>query len=193
MPRSSTLHGSAPDESTTALLILDLISDFDFDDGDRLARAARRIASRVAHLSTRARRAGVPVVYVNDNRGRWRSDRSELIERCLRRNSKGKAIVEALAPDPQDYFIFKPKHSGFFATPLAALLEHLGARRLILTGVTTEQCILFTAIDAYVRDFDLIVPPDCVSGLKLGKPSLTHMQEILHAKVSTSPRIRLPT
>lgn len=157
-----------------------------------MARTARRIVRPVANLAARARRAGVPVVYVNDNRGRWRSDRSELIERCLRKHSRGKAIVEALMPNPDDYFIFKPKHSAFFATPLAALLEHLGARRLILTGVTTEQCILFTAIDAYVRDFDLIVPPDCVAGLKLGKSSLTLMQRTLHAKVSESPRIRLP-
>lgn len=191
MPRTATLHGAAPDEHSSALLIIDLISDFAFEDGNKLARAAKRIVKQIARLSTRARSAGVPVIYVNDNRGRWRSDRSELIERCLRPNSIGRPIVEQLAPDAQDYFIFKPKHSGFFATPLAALLEHLGTRTLILTGLTLEQCVMFTAIDAYVRDFELAVPRDCVAGLQLGAVSLNHMEKILKAKTTRSPRIVL--
>lgn len=193
MPRSATLHGSAPDENPIALLVVDLISDFRFEDGARLARVARRIAGPVAKLCVRARRAGVPVIYVNDNRGRWRSDRTQLIERCLRADSLGKRIVEQLAPDPRDYFIFKPKHSGFFATPLAALLEHLGTRTLIIAGLTVEQCVLFTAIDAYVRDFQLVVPRDCVGGLQLTTPSLLHMERILKAKVISSARVRFPS
>jgi nicotinamidase-related amidase len=191
MRKNSDLHGSAPDEHPIALLIIDLISDFRFEDGEKLARAARRIATPVARLSTRARASGVPVIYVNDNRGRWRSDRTEMLERCSGSDSLGKDVVEELAPQDEDYFIFKPKHSGFFATPLAALLEHLGARTLILTGLTTEQCILFTAIDAYVREYDLIVPRDCVAGIRLAKPTLTHMQQILKANTSSSTRVRL--
>jgi nicotinamidase-related amidase len=191
MRKNSDLHGSAPDEHPIALLIIDLISDFRFEDGEKLARAARRIATPVARLSTRARASGVPVIYVNDNRGRWRSDRTEMLERCSGSDSLGKDVVEELAPQDEDYFIFKPKHSGFFATPLAALLEHLGARTLILTGLTTEQCILFTAIDAYVREYELNVPRDCVAGIRLAKPTLTHMEQILKANTSSSARVRL--
>lgn len=191
MPRTATLHGSAPDENATALLILDLISDFDFDDGSRLARAAQRIVGKVAQLSGRARKTGVPVIYVNDNRGRWRSDRSELLARCSRPGSLGRLLVQKLAPEQDDYFIFKPKHSGFFATPLAALLEHLGTRTLILTGVTTEQCVLFTAIDAYVRDYEIVVPRDCVAGLEHARTALALMMDILKAKTAPSARVRL--
>ena len=191
MRKNSNLHGSAPDEHPVALLIIDLISDFRFEDGEKLARVARRITSPIARLSKRARASGVPVIYVNDNRGRWRSDRTEMLERCLGADSLGKDMVEELAPENEDYFIFKPKHSGFFATPLAALLEHLGARTLILTGLTTEQCILFTAIDAYVREYELIVPRDCVAGIRLAKPTLTHMEHILKANTSSSTRVRI--
>lgn len=190
MRKNSNLHGSAPDEHPIALLIIDLVSDFRFEDGETLARAARRIAPPIARLSKRARASGAPVIYVNDNRGRWRSDRTEMLERCSGPDSLGKDIVAELAPEDQDYFIFKPKHSGFFATPLAALLEHLGARTLILTGLTTEQCILFTAIDAYVREYDLIVPRDCVGGIRLAKPTLTHIEQILKANTSISTRVR---
>jgi nicotinamidase-related amidase len=192
MPRSATLHGAAPDEHASALLIIDLISDFAFEDGRALARAARRIVDNVARLSARARAAGVPVVYINDHRGRWRSDRTELIARCSHPDSLGRPILERLAPEPRDYFIFKPKHSGFFATPLEALLRHFGARRLILTGVTIEQCVLFTAIDAYLREYDLIVPPDGVAGLKLRAPTLRMLEDVLKAKLPSCSRIALP-
>lgn len=192
MPRTATLHGAAPDEHVTALLIVDLISDFEFDEGRTLARAARRIVGHVALLAQRARAAGVPVVYVNDHRGRWRSDRTELIERCTRQGSLGRPIVEQLAPGEHDYFIFKPKHSGFFATPLAALLEHFGARTLILTGVTIEQCILFTAIDAHVRNYELTVPSDCVAGLELRAQAMKLIEQVLRADVPRSSQIRFP-
>src|SRR5690606_34076660 len=125
-------------------------------------------------------------------RGRWRSDRSELIARCSRPGSLGRALVQRLAPADEDYFIFKPKHSGFFATPLAALLEHLGTRTLVLTGVTTEQCVLFTAIDAYVRDYEIVVPRDCVAGLKHSNVTLKFIGDTLKAKTGASSRLHLP-
>jgi nicotinamidase-related amidase len=190
MSRSPTLHGAAPDEHPYALLILDLISDFRFEDGGRLLRATLPIAPRIARLKERARSAGVPVIYVNDNRGRWRSDRAQLVARCMESASPGRAVVEQIAPLPDDYFIFKPKHSGFFATPLAALLEHLGTRRLVIVGAALEQCVLFTAVDAYLRDFDIIVAADCVAGLMLRRYALEHLRRVLHASTPSSSRIR---
>jgi nicotinamidase-related amidase len=190
MPRSATLHGLAPDEHSFAMLILDLISDFRFEDGPALLRAALPAARRIARLKERARAAGAPVIYVNDNRGKWRSDRTQLIADSLNGDSPGHELVGLITPQPDDYFIFKPKHSGFFATPLAALLRHLGARKLILCGVTLEQCVLFTAMDAYLRDFELFVPRDCVAGLVQPRAILTHLQRILMARTSPSPAIR---
>jgi nicotinamidase-related amidase len=190
MPRSATLHGSAPDEHPFAMLILDLISDFRFEDGPALLRAALPAARRIARLKERARAARAPVIYVNDNRGKWRSDRAQLIAHCLNDDAPGRNLVGLIRPHPDDYFIFKPKHSAFFATPLAALLKHLGARKLVICGVTLEQCVLFTAIDAYVRDFELFVPRDCVAGLALTRPVLAHLQRILMAKTSPSPSVR---
>jgi nicotinamidase-related amidase len=192
MPRSATLHGSAPDEHPFAVLILDLISDFRFEGGPALLRAALPAARRIARLKDRARAAGAPVIYVNDNRGKWRSDRAQLIAGCLNDDAPGHELVGLITPQPDDYFIFKPKHSGFFATPLAALLKHLCARKLVICGVTLEQCVLFTAMDAYVRDFELYVPRDCVAGLMQTRAVLTLLQRILMAKTSASPSIRFP-
>jgi len=192
MPRSANLHGSAPDNATAAVLILDLISNFDFIDGARLRRSAAAIAPRIAKLKQRARKAGIPTIYVNDNFGRWRSDRSSIVADCLQ--SKGRKIIEAIAPDADDYFILKPKHSGFYSTPLHTLLDSLGARTLILTGVTSHQCVLFTATDAYVRDFQLIIPSDCIAAMqaKQTRAALDIFRTALKAKTEPSHQLKLP-
>ena len=100
----------------------------------------------------------MPSIYVNDNFGRWQSRFDQIVQHCLQDNVRGKPFVERLIPDEDDYFVLKPKHSGFYQTPLELLLKHLGATRLILTGVSTNSCVLFTANDAYMRDLELIVP-----------------------------------
>src|SRR3954470_2355664 len=156
-------HGLVPDQAETVLIILDLISDFDFKDGERIAEAALPVAKRIARLKARAAQSGVPAVYVNDAVGRWRSDFPGMVRHCQRERSRGHLVVNAIAPKPDDYCILKPKHSGFFATPLDTLLELLGAKRLILTGVSSNQCVLFTANDAYVRDLEVLIPRDCIS------------------------------
>ncbi|HKR59786.1 MAG TPA: isochorismatase family cysteine hydrolase, partial [Pyrinomonadaceae bacterium] len=97
-----------------------------------------------------------------DNFGRWQSDFKKIVAHSTETDAKGKSFVELLLPDDDDYFVLKPKHSGFFSTTLELLLEHLGARALILTGIAGNNCVLFTANDAYMRDFKLFVPSDCV-------------------------------
>jgi nicotinamidase-related amidase len=194
MPRSRTLHGAAPDSSQAALLVMDLISDFEFKDGERLFKKALPLGRRIAALKNRAKAAGIPTIYVNDNRGRWRSDRNELIAHCLSNQSKAHRLVEQIVPEPADYFILKPKHSGFFGTPLHALLENIGARTLILAGVTSHQCILFTAADAYVREFDLIIPSDCIAAIDAAhtRAALSIFRTALKADTSVSAKVRLP-
>jgi nicotinamidase-related amidase len=190
MPRSNDLHGSAPDQHPDALLIIDLISDFDFPDGSKLLRRAELLIDSLLRLKTRAKDAGVPVIYVNDNRGRWRSDRSDFIAHCMGSNSKGREIAKALCPEHRDYFVFKPKHSAFFATPLDALLKHLGTRRVLLAGVTIEQCILMSAAEAYLRDLEVVVVRDCVAGLRLCDASERYVQQILHGTLATARNVR---
>jgi nicotinamidase-related amidase len=157
------LHGSAPDKSPVALLLIDVINDMEFDGGAKLLKWAVPAARRIAKLKAEARRRGVPVIYVNDNFGRWRSDFKTLVRHCLEDRVRGEPVAKLLTPDEDDYFVLKPKHSGFYSTGLGILLDHLGASKLIVTGFATEICVLYTANDAYMRDYELIVPRDCVA------------------------------
>jgi nicotinamidase-related amidase len=161
--RSEDLHGNAPDKASVALLLIDVINDLQFDKGEQLLGHAGPMAQRIVDLKRRAKAARIPVVYVNDNFGRWQSNFKAQVEHCLTEGTRGKPIAELLIPESDDYFVLKPKHSGFFSTTLDILLEHLGARALILTGLAGNICVLFTANDAYMRDFALYVPSDCVA------------------------------
>lgn len=123
----------------------------------------RPVAPRILRLKQRAREAGIPTIYANDNFGRWRSDARSLVAHCSRAGAPGAELVQMLAPAPEDYFVLKPRHSAFFASALEALLAYMGARRLIITGVSSHQCVLFTANDAYVRQYALKIPRDCIA------------------------------
>jgi nicotinamidase-related amidase len=179
--------------SRTVLLILDMISDYAFPDGEAVLKAARRIAPRIMALKARATKARIPTIYVNDNLGRWRSDLSALVSHCTTKESIGCDVVQRIAPGEQDFVLLKPRHSGFYATPLAALLEAAGAKRLILTGVSTHQCILFTANDAYVREFELTIPADCVGAADATQSrfALRYFASVLKADVRPSGRLPL--
>src|SRR3954467_6618868 len=157
------LHGGGRQKSKLALLIIDVINDMDFPGGEKLARQAIPMARNIAALKARAKDAGVPVIYVNDNFGRWQSDFRKQVSHCLRQDSRGREVARLLRPEEDDYFVLKPKSSAFFDTTLETLLRHLGAETVILTGLAADVCILFTAHDAHLRDFKIIVPSDCVA------------------------------
>jgi nicotinamidase-related amidase len=146
-----------------AVLLIDVINDFDFSDADSLLKQAVPAAQAIKRLRVEAQKLGVPVVYVNDNFGLWHSERAKIVEHCRGSRSKGRAVVDLLAPEADDYFVIKPRHSGFYATNLPVLLPHLKARRLVLTGFATDICVLFTANDAYMRNYALWVPEDCTA------------------------------
>jgi nicotinamidase-related amidase len=192
--RSPDLHGNVPDDACAALLLIDVINDLEFEGGERLLKPAVRVARRIAALARQARRAGVPVVYVNDNFGRWRSDFRTLVTHCLHDGVRGEPVARLLTPEEDDYFVLKPKHSGFFGTTLDLLLAHLGARRLVLTGLTTDACVLFTANDAYMREYELHVPADCVASMGPGTNArtLAHMARVLKADITPSGALDLP-
>jgi nicotinamidase-related amidase len=128
---------------------------------------------------------------VNDNFGLWRSDFQAQVNHCAQ-SPHGRKMVELLRPTQDDYYILKAKHSGFFASPLHLLLEHIKAKELILTGFTTHSCVLFTAVDAYLRDYRLIIPSDCVASCdpKDHKRSLEQMESSLNARIMASSGIR---
>ncbi len=159
MGKDGTDQGTPPGHG--ALLIIDMINDMDFDEGDALLREVDAICDTIVRLKEEARRANVPTLYVNDNFSRWREDPSGIVDYV--RTTAGKAVAERLAPGPEDYFVVKPQVSGFYATSLPALLPRLGVNRLILTGVAADICVLFTAADAHMREYGLWVPEDAVA------------------------------
>jgi nicotinamidase-related amidase len=191
--KNSDLHGSAPDQSSVALLIIDMISDFAFEGGDELLAQALPIAPVLRALKARARAAGIPVVYANDNYGRWQSDLDRLIENATRPDSAGRELVEQLLPAGDDYFVLKPKHSAFYSTTLGTLLQYLGTKTLILTGTAANMCILFTASDAYMRDYFLVVPEDCVASAAAEdtRTALHLMRKVLEVDTTPSDRLDL--
>ena len=193
--KNEDLHGSAPDKSPVALLLIDVINDLEFPEGDQLLRHALPMAERIAALKERARREGVPVIYVNDNFGRWRSDFNAQVEHCLHDGVRGTPVVELLKPGEDDYFVLKPKHSGFYSTTLDLLLRHLGARTVILTGLTGDICVLLTAHDAYMRDLELVVPADCVASVDPAENqhALRYMARVLKADTRPSSELDLTT
>ncbi|HET6891760.1 MAG TPA: isochorismatase family cysteine hydrolase, partial [Pyrinomonadaceae bacterium] len=147
----------------------------------------------IANLKRRAKEAGIPTIYVNDNFGKWRSDFKKIVTHCLEDNVRGEPLARLLPPEDEDYFVLKPKHSGFYSTTLDLLLKHLGAQSLILTGIAGNNCVLFTANDAYMRDFKLFVPSDCVVSEtpEQNEYALKQMEKVLKAAITPSQDLDL--
>jgi nicotinamidase-related amidase len=191
--KNEDLHGNVPDKSSLALLLIDVINDLEFPEGEQLLEHALPMADRIADLAGRARRSKVPVIYVNDNFGRWQSNFHSQIEHCLQDGVRGRPLVEKLRPEEEDYFVLKPKHSGFFSTTLDILLDYLRVKTVILTGVAANICVLFTANDAYMRDFHLVVPDDCVASNTPdeNRHALDEMAKVLKADTRPSTGLDL--
>jgi len=189
---SETGAATAPDRDQprdgAALLIVDIINCFDFPGGDDLLREARSASRSILRLRQQADEAGVPVVYVNDNFGEWHSEKSRLVERA-----RGRLGMPELMPREDDYFIIKPQFSGFYATNLPVLLPKLGVNRLVLTGVATDICVLFTAADAHMRDYALWVPEDAVAAQSAERSAsaLAIMRDHMGAEIAQSQRLPL--
>jgi nicotinamidase-related amidase len=186
--RNPDLHGNVPESSPVALLLIDVINDMDFDGADALVRQAVPMAHRIAALKKRARAANIPAIYINDNFGRWQSDFHKLVDHVLGDGVPGE-------PADDDYFVLKPKHSAFFETTLDTLLAYLGAKTLILTGVAGNICILFSANDAYMRDYRIAVPSDCVASNTPdeNRNALQQIARVLKGDTTPSDQLDLET
>jgi nicotinamidase-related amidase len=176
-----------------ALLLVDVLTTFNFPDGDAILKGALGIRDALVSLKTRARKVGIPTLYVNDNFGDWRSEKEVLMGRCL--EGKGQDFVRPLLPDSEDYFVLKPMHSAFYMTPLEVLLEHLEVESLILTGITSNSCITVTTHDSNMRGFGIHVPQDC----SCARDPLEHSQALAQleamagANIRDSKSLRLPS
>jgi nicotinamidase-related amidase len=193
--KNRDLHGNVPESSPAALLLIDVINDLDFPGSEALAEQVGPMSQRIAALKRRAKAAGIPAIYVNDNFGRWQSDFTKVVQHCLEDGVPGEEMARTLHPEHDDYFVLKPKHSAFYATTLDTLLQYLGARRLIFTGVAGNICILFSANDAYMRDFEIYVPADCTASNteEENRHAIEQMRVVLKADVTPSDQIDLET
>jgi nicotinamidase-related amidase len=193
--KNPSLHGNAPDKASTALVIIDVINDLEFPEGKELLQYALPMASRIADLKRQARIAKLPVIYANDNFGRWQSNFNTQVDHCLNDGVLGRPIVEILQPEDEDYFVLKPKHSAFYCTVLDILLDYLQTDTVILTGIAGNICVLFTAHDAYLRDLRLFVPRDCLASntVSENRAALEQMEKILKADIRPSELLDLAT
>jgi nicotinamidase-related amidase len=175
----------------SALLLIDVINDLAFPRGKRLLKYALPAAKRLTRLKQRATAAGVPVVYVNDNFGRWRSDFRHQVSHCLSESCLGRELAVLLAPDESDFFVLKPKHSGFYSTTLDVLLKSLEVNTLVLAGFATDICVLYTANDAYMRDYRLVVVSDGVAAEEpaWNRSALAQMARQLRAEIKPARSI----
>ena len=202
MVRSTAHHGEtragagtspvAVPVSGTALLLIDVINDLAFDGSEALVAQAESMAAPLARLKRRATAADVPTIYINDNFGQWRSDFRRTVAHCTARTSPGRVVSRRLRPTARDYFVLKPKHSGFFDTTLGTLLETLGVRRVILTGIAGNICVLFTANDAYMREYKIFAPSDCIVSNTAADNdhALRQIEIVLKGNVAPSERLR---
>jgi nicotinamidase-related amidase len=175
----------------SALLLIDVINDLAFKGSDVLVAQAEPMALRLAALKRRATAAGVPTIYINDNFGRWRSDFRQTVAHCTARSSPGRRVSQRLRPTARDYFVLKPKHSGFFDTTLDTLLGNLRVRRVILTGIAGNICVLFTANDAYMRELKLFAPADCIVSNTAAdnEYALQQLESVLKGNVAPSTQL----
>jgi nicotinamidase-related amidase len=185
---------AGPETGPTALVIIDMLSDWKFPDAEKLVGGAMAIAPRIAALKGRCRSARMPVIYANDNHGRWRSDLRQVVDAARRSGGDGARIAGLLAPEEDDYFVLKPKHSAFHATPLELLLRHLKVRTLWLTGVSSDQCVLYSAADAKMNDHAVVVPRDCVATQSDARNQavLRYFEEVLGLEVPLSTELGVP-
>jgi nicotinamidase-related amidase len=175
----------------TALIVTDMLNPYEHEDADKLVASVEEALPQVVALRDRAAGEGALTIYVNDNHDDWESSRKQLVDGAL--EGARPDLVEPILPRDEDLFLAKTRHSIFYATPLEHILGREGIDRLVLTGQVTEQCILYSALDAYIRHLDVTVPRDAVAHIfgDLAEASLTMMERNMHAEVCEAEDCRL--
>jgi nicotinamidase-related amidase len=176
------------DESGPALILTDVLNTYEHEDADRLAASVKGTLEPIRSLIEAARERDVPLIYVNDNYGDWNSSSEELAKRAM--SGRHPELVEPLLPPEGSMFVIKARHTIFYETPLNYLLTDLGVGTIILVGQVTEQCILYSALDAYVRHLHVAVPPDGVAHIHedLADAALQMMERNMRARLIPSSK-----
>jgi nicotinamidase-related amidase len=174
----------------TALIVIDMLNAYEHEDADTLTRTVEQVVPEIAELIARAKDEGVPTIYVNDNFGAWTSDRHQLLDTAL--EGRYRHLVEPIAPAEEALFVVKARHSIFFQTPLEYLLGQEGVDRVVLAGQVTEQCVLYSALDAYIRHLQVVIPRDAVAHIHehLAEASLELMERNMAAEVVAAADVR---
>ncbi|WP_026772095.1 MULTISPECIES: cysteine hydrolase family protein [Sediminibacillus] len=149
------------DRNDAAVVIVDIINDFDFPEGPQLLENTKKILPNLKKLKEFAYQQSIPIIYVNDHYGIWQSDFQKVSDYC--RNEQNKQIIDQMQPASDDYFLIKPKHSGFYGTALESLLKELNVNHIIIAGIAGDFCVLFTANDAHMREYSISVPKNCIA------------------------------
>jgi nicotinamidase-related amidase len=176
---------------STAVCVVDMLNPYDHEDAERLTSNVEETVEPIAGLVRRATEEGAAVIYVNDNYGDWNSSQEELAERALQ--GKRPDLIEPLLPPDGASFVIKARHTIFYMTPLEYLLSQKEIDHVVLTGQVTEQCILYSALDAYVRHLDVTVPPDGVAHIHedLADAALKMMERNMRAELTACADCKL--
>jgi nicotinamidase-related amidase len=174
---------------TSALIVVDMLNHYEHPDAEPLMASVRERLPAIRDLIERARRAELPTIYVNDNHGDWSAGRAEVSERALA--GAAPDLVEPIVPGPGLPFVVKARHSIFYETQLEYLLRQEEIERVVLTGQVTEQCILYSALDAYVRHFEVVVPEDAVAHIHpdLAEAAVRMMERNMRAEIESAAEL----
>jgi nicotinamidase-related amidase len=168
----------------SALIVVDMLNRYEHDDAGPLRESVRAVIEPMSQVIAEAKEAGDCVVYVNDNHGDWAAGREALTEWAL--GGADPALVEPIAPEDDVPLLVKARHSIFYATQLEYLLHERGVEHVVLVGQVTEQCILYSALDAYMRHFRVTVPRDAVAHIHadLADAALRMMEINMRAEIT---------
>lgn len=179
-------------KSAVVVLLVDVINHMRFLGGDELAKHAAPAAEAIVALRRAAHRAQVPIVYANDNFGDWSATSADLIRECSRRGNPGASFTRKVRPTRGDCFVLKARNSAFYCTSLEPLLESVGAKTLVIAGLAADNCVLFTAHDAYLRGYRVIVARDAVASESTEgtERALQQMKTSLKARVLSVSQLK---
>ena len=175
----------------TALIVTDMLNKYEHEDADKLVASVEKVLPQVVELRDRATEAGALIMYVNDNHGEWEASRDGLVQSAL--EGARRDLVEPILPREDDLFLSKTRHSIFYSSPVEHILAQEDVDHVVICGQVTEQCILYSALDAYLRHLDVTVPRDAVAHIfeDLADASLTMMERNMHAEVCPAEDCRL--
>jgi nicotinamidase-related amidase len=176
---------------SSALIVVDMLNSYEHEDADELTKSVEAVVEPLSDLIARAGRDGTEIIYVNDNYGDWKSSQEDLARQAM--DGARPDLVEPLLPPDSADFVMKARHTIFYMTPLEYLLGQKEIDRVILTGQVTEQCILYSALDAYVRHFEVSIPRDGVAHIheNLSDAALEMMERNMGAELTSCADVKL--